>query len=74
MKEHLSELGASPERIQVIPYSVDQRFFSPLREIEQEAGFVLSLGEVRSRDYPALFRAVRNLPMSMLVAASGRWY
>lgn len=74
MKDHFVNLGARSERIHVVPYSVDHRFFSPMPEVPQRPGFILSLGEVRSRDYPMLFQAVDGLPLQLLVAASGSWY
>lgn len=74
MKEHFIHLGAPPEKINVIPYSIDHRFFSPMEEVAQEPGLVLSLGEIRSRDYDSLFDAVDGLPLRLLVAASGAWY
>lgn len=74
MKEHFIKLGAPAERIHVIPYAVDQRFFMPLPQVEQQNGFVMSLGETRTRDYATLFRAIDGLSMKLLVAASGSWY
>ena len=74
LKQHLVKLGASAEQIHVIPYSVDHRFFSPLTDVRQEPGFVMSLGEVRGRDYASLLQAVDGLSMRLLVAASGSWY
>jgi glycosyltransferase involved in cell wall biosynthesis len=74
MKRHFVKLGVPAKRVHVIPYSVDHRFFSPLTDIEQQAGFVMSIGEIRGRDYATLFKAVDGLPMKLLVAASGRWY
>jgi glycosyltransferase involved in cell wall biosynthesis len=74
MKRHFINLGVPPEKVNVIPYSVDHHFFSPVVGIEQEPGFVLSLGEIRSRNYVSLFEAVEGLPIRLLVAASGAWY
>jgi glycosyltransferase involved in cell wall biosynthesis len=74
MKDHFVKLGVRPERLHIVPYSVDQRFFSPMPEVPQRPGFILSLGEIRSRDYQLLFQAVDGLPLQLLVAASGSWY
>lgn len=74
MKRNLIRLGASASRVHVIPYSVDHCFFSPVGDISQQAGFVLSVGETRSRDYAMLFRAIDGLPVNLLIAPSGRWY
>lgn len=74
MKKHLTQLGAQKEKIHVIPYSIDHKFFSPMPKVEQEKNFILSIGETRSRDYATLFRAVEGLDIHLLVAASGTWY
>jgi glycosyltransferase involved in cell wall biosynthesis len=74
MRKHFLSLGVPADKIHLIPYSVDQRFFHPLPEVEQQPGLVLSLGEIRSRNYSALFKAVEGLPLNLLVAASGSWY
>lgn len=74
MKRHFVKLGMPAEQIHVIPYGVDHHFFSPLVNVEQQAGFVTSLGEIRGRDYATLFQAVDGLAMKLLVAASGSWY
>lgn len=74
MKCHFQELGASPEKIHVIPYSIDHRFFAPLKDVSPQLGLIMSLGEIRSRDYATLFRAIADLPVNLAVAASGSWY
>jgi glycosyltransferase involved in cell wall biosynthesis len=74
LKRHLIELGAAPERVMVVPYGVDHHFFSPRPDVERRPGFVISIGESRTRDYPMLFKAVEGLPADFLVAASGSWY
>jgi glycosyltransferase involved in cell wall biosynthesis len=74
MKRHFVKLGALAKRIHVIPYSVDHHFFSPVTDVEQQTGFVMSVGEIRGRDYVTLFQAVVGLPLKLMVAASGPWY
>jgi glycosyltransferase involved in cell wall biosynthesis len=74
MKRNLVALGAPEERVKIIHYSVDQAFFSPISQVGQQEKLILSVGESRSRDYPALFRAVDGLPVTLDVAASGHWY
>lgn len=74
MRDHMVGLGVAPEKLHVIRYSRDEKFFDIQPEVEQRPGFVLSLGESRSRDYKTLFQAVDGLPLDMLVAASGHWY
>jgi len=74
LKDHFLKLGAPAKRVHVIPLGLDHRFFSPLADVEQRAGFVMSLGEIRTRDYATLFQAVDGMPLKLLVAASGSWY
>lgn len=74
MKELFVRLGARPDRVHVIHYGIDQRFFTPLPNARRNGVLLFSAGEVRSRDYPSLFAAVAELPIQMVVAASGRWY
>ena len=74
LKDHFQKLGAPAERLHVIPFGLDHRFFSPLAGVEQQTGLVMSLGETRTRDYATLFRAVDGLKVKLLVAASGSWY
>jgi glycosyltransferase involved in cell wall biosynthesis len=74
MKCHLESLGASLEKIAVLPYSVDHHFFKPLRDVDRQPGLIMSVGEVRSRDYTTLMAAVADLPIHLVVAATGSWY
>lgn len=74
MKENLTRLGASEEKVKVIHYSIDQNFFSPLREVEQIPNMVMSIGEPRSRHYSLLFQAVDGLSVNLSVAGFGQWY
>jgi glycosyltransferase involved in cell wall biosynthesis len=74
LKAHFVTLGGPADRIHVIPFGIDHRFFSPLADIEPQSGFAMSLGEIRTRDYATLFKAVNGLPIKLLVAASGSWY
>lgn len=74
MKENLVRLGASEDQVKLIHYSIDQNFFSPLREVEQIPNMIMSIGEPRSRHYPLLFEAVDGLPVNLSVAGFGQWY
>jgi glycosyltransferase involved in cell wall biosynthesis len=73
MESHLLQLGAPKERTQILPYSIDHRFFSPQNVVPQP-DLIMSVGEIRSRNYPALLQAVSGLPAQLVVAASGNWY
>ena len=74
MKEHLINLGASRASIHTLPYTTDQKFFSPIDDLDQSRSLILSVGETRTRDYATLVSAVENLPVKLVAAASGPWY
>jgi glycosyltransferase involved in cell wall biosynthesis len=74
MKRNLVGLGAPEERVKVIHYGIDQAFYSPILGMEPQKDLIMSVGEPRTRDYPALFQAVEGLPVSLKAAASGHWY
>lgn len=74
MQRELVRLGALKDKVNLIHYSVDQSFFSPLHNVEQQSGLIISLGEPRSRDYGALFQAVDGLPVMLHTPAYGHWY
>jgi glycosyltransferase involved in cell wall biosynthesis len=74
MKENFVRLGAPEEKVKVVHYSIDQNFFSPDRETGQTDPMIISVGEPRSRDYPLLFQAVEDLPVTLTVAGFGHWY
>jgi glycosyltransferase involved in cell wall biosynthesis len=74
MKHKLMKLGASEEQIHLIPYSIDQTFYSPQYKIEQPKNLIVSVGEPRTRDYDSLLKAVDGLSCDLKIAASGHWY
>jgi hypothetical protein len=70
MRDVFIRLGAPPERIRVLRWAVDHRFFAPAG-CSARPGFALTLGETRLRDYPLLFQAVDGLPLQLRVRAGG---
>jgi glycosyltransferase involved in cell wall biosynthesis len=74
MKDHFIGLGAPADRIHILHYGVDHHFFCPSNGGEQQPNQIMSIGEIRSRDYQTLFEAVSGLPAQLTVAASGSWY
>jgi glycosyltransferase involved in cell wall biosynthesis len=74
MQENLIRLGAQKEKVKLVRYSIDQNYFRPLPEIQQEKGLIMSVGESRSRNYPALFQAIEGLPVKLMLPAFGHWY
>ena len=74
MQHNLVRLGAPEQKIRLIHYSIDQDFFSPRTNLEQDKNVIMSIGESRSRDYTSLFKAVQGLPINLEVAGFGHWY
>jgi glycosyltransferase involved in cell wall biosynthesis len=74
MKRHLESLGAPAEKVKTIHYSIDQCFFSPIPGQEPEKDLIMSIGEARSRDYAAMFQAVKDIPVTVRLPAFGHWY
>jgi glycosyltransferase involved in cell wall biosynthesis len=74
MKEQMEQLGAPSDKIHLVNYSVDQKFFVPSNHIDPEPGLFVSIGEVRTRNYELLFRAIDGLAGKAVVIASGSWY
>lgn len=74
LKNHFLALGVPEQKIEVIPYGIDHHYFYPSKNSQPENGLILSLGEIRNRDYETLFQAVKNLNIRLVVAASGSWY
>jgi glycosyltransferase involved in cell wall biosynthesis len=74
MKENFVRLGAPEEKVKLIHYSIDQSFFSPFADSEQQKNKIMSIGEPRSRLYPSLFQAVDGLSVDLMVAGYGHWY
>ena len=67
----LESAGVSAERRRLIPYMVDTRYWSPLNRVEPERQ-ICAVG-LEFRDYPTLFRAVRDLDVHVEVAAGSPW-
>lgn len=61
------ELGIRPERVGLVPYAVDHRFWSPRARPEER--LVLAVGR-EHRDYATLAVAGAHLPLRFFVAAS----
>jgi glycosyltransferase involved in cell wall biosynthesis len=74
MKDHLVALGAPAERTTILPYGIDHCYFSPLAVTLSPLDGIVSVGEIRSRDYGTLLAAVAGIPVQLTIAASGNWY
>ena len=65
-----------PEAVIFTPFMVDDRFFSAehadARETAPSRPMICAVGLER-RDYPTLMRAVRDLPVDVVIAAASPW-
>jgi glycosyltransferase involved in cell wall biosynthesis len=66
-----TELGIPAERLALIPYQVDTRFWRPLPDVAEER-LVCSAG-LEFRDYPTLVRAVDGLNARVVIGAASHW-
>ena len=66
----VSQLRIPPERLALIPYQVDTKFWRPLDVPEER--LICSVG-LEFRDYPTLFEAVADLDARTVVAAASHW-
>jgi glycosyltransferase involved in cell wall biosynthesis len=60
----------SAERVHVVPFGVDDRFYRP--QEAPEDGYVLAVGADLARDYATLSRAVERLDAKVILVASQR--
>jgi glycosyltransferase involved in cell wall biosynthesis len=68
-KALLTENGISVEKLEVIKFGVDKKFFS----LSPDAGeLILSVGRDNGRDYKTLVEAVRNLEKKVVIIGSAR--
>jgi glycosyltransferase involved in cell wall biosynthesis len=65
-RERLLELyRLDPERVHMVPFAVDERFFRPLKPPGD--GYVLAVGKDVARDYATFGRAVENLDARAII-------
>jgi glycosyltransferase involved in cell wall biosynthesis len=73
--------GVPAERVRVIPFQVDTRFYSPEAAVAEPSDESLGSGDpplvcaigLERRDYPTLLKAVRGLPLRLVITASSAW-
>jgi glycosyltransferase involved in cell wall biosynthesis len=66
----IRDLGIPEDRIELIPYQVDTRYWSP--HAVPEDRLVVSAG-LEHRDYQTLFRAAAGLDASVVIGAASYW-
>ncbi len=66
--------GVPPEKVQLLPYGIDTRYWSPERARPRTAArpYVFAAG-LQHRDYWTLVRATEGLGVDLVVAASSLW-
>lgn len=65
-------LGLRPERVELIPFHADDRFYAPDERVRRESELVVSVGFER-RDYHTLFRALEGTGARLEMAAGSPW-
>ena len=69
----VSRLGIAPEKLALIPFHADARFYRPLPEPAVNPDQICSAG-LEWRDYPTLIDAVSTMPdLSVRLAAASPW-
>ena len=66
----IGQQGVPAERVVLLPYAVDERFWRPAAAAP--AGPICSAG-LEFRDYRTLIAAVRDLPLDVVIAAASHW-
>lgn len=66
----VADLGIAPERLDLIPYQVDTRYWAPGGVTEER--LVVSAG-LEHRDYATLFRAVSDMGVPVVIGAASYW-
>jgi glycosyltransferase involved in cell wall biosynthesis len=67
----VSRLGLPADRLVLAPFYADPDFWSPRPSPTTEP--MICTGGLEYRDYPTLMRAVRDLPVRVVIAAGSRW-
>ena len=65
------ELGIPAERLHLISFHADTRFFHPMIDVRPERR--ISSAGLELRDYPTLIEAVRGLDLDVKLAAASPW-
>jgi glycosyltransferase involved in cell wall biosynthesis len=63
-------LNVPPDRLALMPYQIDERFWRPLEETQRRQ--ICSAG-LEFRDYRSLIEAVRGLDIDVVIAAASHW-
>jgi glycosyltransferase involved in cell wall biosynthesis len=66
----LSQYEVDPERVHLVPWAVDERFFRP--QPPPDDGYVLAVGVDVARDYETFARAVEGLDAKVIIVGGNR--
>jgi glycosyltransferase involved in cell wall biosynthesis len=66
------QLGFPADRVELMPFMVDTRFFAPDR-VASAPGRMICAAGLERRDYPTLIEAVRDLDVRVMIAAASPW-
>ena len=66
----VTDLGIEPNRLALLPYQVDTRYWTP--QLVAEERLIVSAG-LEHRDYATLFRAVDGLRAQVVIGAASHW-
>lgn len=67
----IETLGIPAEKLHLIPFHADTRFYHPTKEVAAEN--CISSAGLEWRDYPTLIEAVRGLDVEVRLAAASPW-
>lgn len=67
-----SRWGLEEERVNFTPFMVDSEFFAPQKVTSCPKAMICAVG-LEFRDYPTLMRAVRGMPIDVVIAAASPW-
>ncbi|MGI4788616.1 MAG: glycosyltransferase family 4 protein [Janthinobacterium lividum] len=69
----VDRLHIEPNKLALIPFHADARFYRPMSDVAVNANQICSAG-LEWRDYPTLIEAVRSMPdLSVKLAAASPW-
>lgn len=69
----IHQLGIPAERLHLIPFHADQRFYRPIAQSHDAPDNLISGAGLEWRDYPTLIEAVRGLDVELRLGAASPW-
>lgn len=72
-KYGIEQLGIAPEKLHLIPFHADHRFYRPLEPSPEAQGNIISGAGLEWRDYPTLIEAVTGMEVELRLGAASPW-